>query len=74
LTVSQELQDLLSRIFKVDPAKRINVDGIFDHPWLKKDLPLPAAQRDYGAKEAFELENAIRAMVRSANPSFRWRK
>jgi serine/threonine protein kinase len=73
VTISEGLKDLLSRIFQVNPADRINIDGIFEHPWFQQDLPLPAAQRDYGVKEVFELENDIRAMVRSANPGFKWR-
>lgn len=32
-------QDLLRRIFTVDPKMRITVDGIRAHPWFVRDLP-----------------------------------
>jgi serine/threonine protein kinase len=33
------LKDLLKKLLTVDPAKRISIDEIFEHPWLDKDLP-----------------------------------
>jgi serine/threonine protein kinase len=32
--VSNEGKDLLMRILVVDPAKRINAEGIAQHPWI----------------------------------------
>ncbi len=33
---SPELKDLLSRIFVADPAKRLSLPGIQQHPWFLK--------------------------------------
>ncbi|KAI8090959.1 kinase-like domain-containing protein [Gilbertella persicaria] len=35
--LSDECKDLLSRIFVTDPAKRIIMTDIINHPWLNKD-------------------------------------
>ena len=32
---SNELMDLINKILELDPKKRINVDEILNHPWLK---------------------------------------
>jgi hypothetical protein len=32
-------RDLLAKILVADPAKRITVKGIYDHPWYNKYLP-----------------------------------
>ena len=37
--VSPECEDLLRRIFCVDPAKRISVRDIMSHPWYVKGTP-----------------------------------
>jgi len=37
--VSDEAQDLISKILVVDPASRITMEGIKNHPWFAKDLP-----------------------------------
>ena len=37
--LSPEVRDLLDKIFKVDPKKRITVRGIMEHPWYNKQLP-----------------------------------
>jgi serine/threonine protein kinase len=29
----------MSRILNVDPAQRITMEGIYDHPWFRKNLP-----------------------------------
>ena len=36
---SPDLQDLLNKLLTSDPAKRITIAGIFEHPWFCKDLP-----------------------------------
>ena len=48
--VSPGLKNLLSRIFVVDPHKRIAMSEIFHHPWYKKGLP----------KEALEINEACK--------------
>lgn len=32
--LSEECRDLLTRILTADPAKRITIDGIYDHKWV----------------------------------------
>lgn len=39
LQVSAECRDLLSRILVAEPAKRISIAGIMQHPWYCQDLP-----------------------------------
>ena len=36
--VSSQCQDLLRRIFTIDPAKRIAIEDIKQHPWYNQDL------------------------------------
>lgn len=36
--LSSECQDLLRRIFTIDPAKRISVEDIKKHPWYNQEL------------------------------------
>jgi serine/threonine protein kinase len=33
--ISDEANDLINRILEVDPKKRINIEQILEHPWLK---------------------------------------
>lgn len=33
--VSSELEDLMSKLLIKDPSKRITIEGILNHPWLK---------------------------------------
>jgi serine/threonine protein kinase len=35
--VSPEAKDLIERMLTIDPDKRINLDGVIDHPWMKND-------------------------------------
>ena len=37
--LSIECQELLRRIFTIDPAKRISIHDIMEHPWYKQELP-----------------------------------
>lgn len=41
--ISMECMDLLRRLLKPDPAQRITLEGILQHPWFLKKLP-PHAQ------------------------------
>jgi serine/threonine protein kinase len=38
---SDELEDLIQSIFVKDPTKRIDMEGIRNHPWLNIDYPEP---------------------------------
>ena len=38
-TISKDAKDLVEKMLTVDPAKRIDINGIFDHPWLQKAQP-----------------------------------
>lgn len=37
--LSSESQDLVRRILKIDPAERLSLDHILNHPWFSLDLP-----------------------------------
>ena len=37
--VSEEVRDLLQRIFVVNAAHRLNLEGIKAHPWFLRKLP-----------------------------------
>jgi serine/threonine-protein kinase SRK2 len=39
VAVSEEVRDLLQRIFVVNTAHRLNLDGIKAHPWFLRNLP-----------------------------------
>ncbi|KAK9834291.1 hypothetical protein WJX81_004049 [Elliptochloris bilobata] len=59
--LSPEARDLLDRIFVVDPAKRISVPQILEHPWYKKPLaPEFQAAADKLAKQQAELDAHMR--------------
>ena len=34
--ISEEVKDLLVKILKINPKERIGIQGILDHPWVKK--------------------------------------
>jgi serine/threonine-protein kinase SRK2 len=38
--LSPELRDFMSQMLVADPAKRITIAGILEHPWFNKGLPL----------------------------------
>ncbi len=37
--LSEECKDLISKILILDPEKRISIDGILTHPWVRKANP-----------------------------------
>jgi serine/threonine-protein kinase SRK2 len=39
IRVSDDCKDLLKKVLVADPAKRITVEGIYNHPWYCKNLP-----------------------------------
>ncbi|CAL9119152.1 unnamed protein product [Musa textilis] len=52
--ISQDCRHLLSRIFVTNPAKRITIKEIREHPWFLKNLPrelTEAAQATYRKKD-----------------------
>ena len=36
--VSSQARDLVRRMLEVDPEKRIDMEGIFKHPWMKSEF------------------------------------
>ncbi|PQQ10319.1 serine/threonine-protein kinase SRK2A [Prunus yedoensis var. nudiflora] len=60
--ISQDCRHLLSRIFVANPARRITIKEIKNHPWFLKNLPrelTEAAQTIYYRKEnpTFSLQS-----------------
>ena len=46
--VSSECLDLMKRLLKPDPCKRISLDDLLTHPWFVKKLPPHATEmNDY---------------------------
>lgn len=39
--ISPEFKDVLSRSMAKDPLKRINLDQLFEHPWMTKNGEIP---------------------------------
>lgn len=52
--VSDEFADLITRIFQKDPAKRITIDGIINHPWTTKGLP-PITEAELQSSESVDV-------------------
>ena len=46
-TISDECTDLLTGILQPDPAKRLTVEDIVQHPWYQSSLPERAGNPDY---------------------------
>ena len=42
-SISPELKDLIARMFVVDTSKRITMDRIKTHPWVREHLPIYAS-------------------------------
>ena len=34
--ISEEVKDLLNKILQIKPSNRISIDGILEHPWVKR--------------------------------------
>ena len=52
LRLSRECRDLISRIFVANPAQRLSVSQIRQHPWFTKDLPPNVSQVPGGGTAA----------------------
>ncbi|XP_050375558.1 serine/threonine-protein kinase SRK2A isoform X1 [Argentina anserina] len=74
--ISQDCRHLLSRIFVANPARRITIKEIKNHPWFLKNLPrelMEAAQTMYYRKEnpTFSLqtvEDIMKIVEEAKNP------
>jgi serine/threonine-protein kinase SRK2 len=73
--VSENVKDLIRRIFVADPKRRITIQQIQQHPWYQQDLPpgltgfndiCLAQQRASGAPVGSQDEAVIRAVVQEA--------
>ncbi len=42
--VSEECKDLLKKVLMADPAQRLTIQGIMQHPWFLQDLPAGALE------------------------------
>ncbi len=40
LTLSTQCLDVINKILVIDPAKRINVNELMDHPWIKESIKI----------------------------------
>jgi serine/threonine-protein kinase SRK2 len=48
LRISPECQDLLARVFVANPAARITLPEVKQHPWFLRNLPAELAVRGRG--------------------------
>ena len=48
--ISSEAKDLVSKLLVKDPAERLTVQQILQHPWLAKEVPCEALGVDYFAR------------------------
>ena len=61
--MSDLAKDLIRQLLVVDPAKRLNADGILAHPWIKgEDTPREELQ---GFNENMRKFNARRKLRRA---------
>eukprot|EP00877_Chromochloris_zofingiensis_P004441 jgi/Chrzof1/13999/Cz08g20200.t1 len=63
LRISPECQDLLARIFTANPAQRITIQKIREHPWFLRNLPAELAL-PYGAAQGPEPRQAVEDIQR----------
>ena len=70
--VSSECADLLSRIFVVDPTKRISVTQLSVHPWCAAEppsaLPWDGHEPPGGLQSVDALSELLRAAAQPAGP------
>ncbi|KAH0931287.1 hypothetical protein HID58_008404 [Brassica napus] len=75
--ISQECKHLLSRIFVTNPAKRITLKEIKNHPWYLKNLPkelVESAQavyykRDNTSYSLQSIEDIMKIVGEARNPA-----
>ena len=53
LRLSRPCRDLVSQIFVADPAQRITMAGIRQHPWFLENLPVELQVRAVASHERF---------------------
>ena len=34
--ISEEVKDLVTKILQINPSNRISIEGILEHPWVKR--------------------------------------
>lgn len=55
---SRKLNDLILKIFNKDPSKRITIEQIIEHPWLKEFKEYQLILKDFEKIKSFKvLEN-----------------
>ncbi|GAB4817584.1 hypothetical protein N2152v2_004630 [Parachlorella kessleri] len=57
--LSRECLDLLGRIFQADPAKRITLQQIQQHPWFLKNLPEELHGGDHFMRDQPQSQEAV---------------
>lgn len=65
---SNDVKDLLQKIFVADAKHRINIDEIFKHPWFVKDIPPGVLDRSY-LRQGISDQNAVKLnrIIKEAN-------
>ncbi|KAL6893497.1 hypothetical protein ACP4OV_007595 [Aristida adscensionis] len=60
--ITPECRDLISRIFVADPATRITIPEITNHPWFTKNLPADIMDDSAMSKQYEEPEQPMQSM------------
>jgi serine/threonine protein kinase len=58
---SEQAKDMISKLIVVDPAKRLSIDQVMQHPWFQKDLDKVQVTGTSRAPTDEEVDKAIRA-------------
>lgn len=68
IAASEEVKDLIRRIFVPEAKQRITMDQIFQHPWFIQDIPPAVLDRSY-IKQGRSDQNAqkLTNIIREAN-------
>lgn len=69
MKLSSELKDIMSKLLIPDPAKRITIAGILEHPWFNKDLPPGVKQMNDNLRipaTGSQTEEEVRMVVKEA--------
>lgn len=72
IKLSPELEDFMGRILVANPADRITIAGILDHPWYNKDLPPGVKEMNDNIRfppSGSQTEEEIRTVVEEARRS-----
>jgi hypothetical protein len=66
---SEPVRDIISRLLTVDPAQRLSMDGIMDHPWFREGLDAATIQRARGHDQFVPTQQQLDSAIVAAKES-----